>query len=92
MGFYVKANAAEAINADLNMTKLQSNKALFVKSELSAAVKRADTNIHSLEYWVCDSREYVSIHYNNGYEASIRVDGNSLTATARDIFDYIICH
>ena len=49
MGFYVKANAAEAINADLNMTKLQSNKALFVKRELSEAVKRADTNIHSLE-------------------------------------------
>ena len=92
MGFYVKANAAEAINADLNMTKLQSSKALFIKSELSAAVKRADTNIHSLEYWLCDNREYVSIHYNNGHEAPIRVDGNSLAAMARDVFDYIICH
>lgn len=92
MNFYVKINAAEAINADLSMTKLQSSKALFVKRELSAAVKKADTNIHSLEYWICDGREYVSIQYINGHETSIRVDGDSLAATARDVFDYIICH
>ena len=92
MSFYVKPNAAEAISSDLNMTGSQTNKSLYVKKELSAAVKKANSGIHNLEYWVCDGEEYVSIHYNNGYEATVCVTADSLAATALDVFKYVVNH
>lgn len=92
MSFYVKANAAEAINAELNMTKSQTSKFLFVKKELSAAVTKANSNIRSLEYWVCNGEEYVSIHYTNGHEATVCITADSLAAAALDVFKYVVNH
>lgn len=92
MSFYVKANAAEAINAELNMTNSQTSKSLFVKKELSAAVTKANSDIRSLEYWVCNGEEYVSIHYNNGHEATVCITADSLAAAALDVFKYVVNH
>ena len=87
MKFYIKKNAAALIHYDLFM-----NKALYVKKELSAAAKRANSDIRGLEYWVCNGEEYVTIHYPNGHEAHICVTADSLPALSCDVFRYIVNH
>jgi hypothetical protein len=92
MSFYIKENAAAAINADLNMTEEQLNKALYVKKELSAAAKKADSNICGLEYEVFNREEYVRIEYANGHFARVCVTADSLPALSCDVFRYIANH
>lgn len=92
MKFYIKENAAALIHYDLNMREEQPNKALYVKKELSAAAKSANSDIRGLEYWVCNGEEYVTIHYSNGHEAHICVTADSLPALSCDVFRYIANH
>ena len=70
---------------------MRSKKSEYVTGALEAAVK-AIADVESLEYWVCNGEEYVSIHYANGYEASICVTADSLPALAYDVFKYIKNH
>lgn len=92
MEFYIKKNAETLINSDLNATEEHTGKALYVKNELSAAAKRANSDIRDLEYWVCNGEEYVTIHYSNGHEAHIHVTADSLPALSCDVFRYIANH
>lgn len=63
----------------------------YINEALSVAVK-AITDVESLEYWVSNGEEYVTLHYINGGEAHICVTADSLSALAFDVFKYIKNH
>ena len=76
----------------MNMTQEQCNKALYVKGELTAAVKAAVKSIVKCSFTVVDNNEFVEIEYCNGYKPRINVDGDSYAALAYDVFKYLRNH
>ena len=70
---------------------MKNEKCEYVNGALGIAVK-AIADVESLEYWVCNGEEYVTIHYTNGHEAHICVTADSLVALAYDVFKYILHH
>jgi hypothetical protein len=70
---------------------MENEKSKYVNGALGIAVK-AIADVESLEYWVCNGEEYVTLHYINGSEAHICVTADSLSALAFDVFKYIKNH
>ena len=71
--------------------KEQIMKREYINEALSVAVK-AITDVESLEYWVCNGEEYVTLHYINGHKVHICITADSLTALAFDVFKYLKQH
>lgn len=62
------------------------NKKMFISTVENALMLYSRENIASLEYWVCNGNEYITVKYTTGHEKTINITGDSCLGIMQDLY------